>query len=149
MEDERERLLYCATALLLIKNKKKEVWVKDWLQTREDKGSFANICKELTMSKDEKDFRLYVRMPVPQFYKLLDKISPLIAKEDTRFRQAISVGSKLEATLRFLATGDSYVSFKYSTRISRHSLGIIIPETCQAIYQVLRGEYLKMSFGGE
>ena len=115
MEDQRERLLYCATALLLIK--KKQVCVKHWLQKREDKGSFANICKELTMSKDEKDFRLYVRNAVLQFYKLLDKISPLIAKEDTRFRQDISVGLRLEATLRFLATGGSYVSLQHSTRI--------------------------------
>ena len=67
MASHRERLLHCATALLLLKKKEtarnKEVWVKDWLKKREDKGSFSNICRELSMSRDEKDFRLYVNFP--------------------------------------------------------------------------------------
>ena len=78
--------------LLLRKKRKKEVWVKDWQQKREDKSSYAIICKELIMSRDEHDFRMYVRMLVQQFYKLLELISPVISKGDACFRQSISAG---------------------------------------------------------
>ncbi|CAG9837948.1 unnamed protein product [Diabrotica balteata] len=58
-------------------------------------------------------------------------------------RPAISPHKRLSATLRFLATGRNYEDLKFSTIISPQALGKIIPETCGAIYSVLREEYLK------
>lgn len=49
------------------------------------------------------------------------------------------------ALYRWLASGGSYTSLQYSTRISKQSLSRIIPETCDAIYQVLKDEYLKVN----
>ncbi|MPC81626.1 hypothetical protein E2C01_076254 [Portunus trituberculatus] len=49
----------------------------------------------------------------------------------------------LEATLLFLSTGASYSSFQYPTRISKQSLSQIVPDTCQAIYDELKDEYLQ------
>jgi len=48
-------------------------------------------------------------------------------------------------TLRFLATGRSYEGLKFSAAISPQALGVIIPETCAAIYEVLKKDYLKVS----
>jgi hypothetical protein len=45
--------------------------------------------------------------------------------------------------LRYLATGETFRSLSYSFRISVPSLSIIIPETVDAIYNVLKDEYLK------
>ena len=84
-------------------------------------------------------------MPVPIFYELLKKVTPIIARQDTSFRQAISPGARQEATLRFLATGQSSSNMQYSKRISRHALRNIIPETCDAIYRVLQDDYIKVS----
>ena len=58
-------------------------------------------------------------------------------------RQAVIPYKKLTATLRFLATGRSYEDLKFSTIMSPQALGKIIPETCCAIYKVLK-EYYKV-----
>ncbi|CAH1961295.1 unnamed protein product [Acanthoscelides obtectus] len=58
-------------------------------------------------------------------------------------RKAISPHERLTATLRFLATGRSYEDLKLTTIISPQALGVIIPETCEAIYKVLRHDYFK------
>jgi hypothetical protein len=59
-------------------------------------------------------------------------------------RKSISAEERLAATLRFLATGRSFEDLKFSTGISTASLSKLIPETCKAIYEVLRMEYLKV-----
>lgn len=59
-------------------------------------------------------------------------------------RQAISPEERLVATLRFLATGQSYESLKFSTGIAAQTLGCIIPNTCKALCKVLQ-KYLQVS----
>lgn len=54
---------------------------------------------------------------------------------------AISPHEWLTATLRFLATGRSYEHLKSTTIISPQALGIIIPETYDAIFKALRNYY--------
>ncbi|KAG5863759.1 hypothetical protein JTB14_030616 [Gonioctena quinquepunctata] len=58
-------------------------------------------------------------------------------------RNAISVHERLSATLRFLATGRSYKDLEFTTFMSKQSLSEIIPETCVAIYKVLKNKCLK------
>ena len=78
------------------------------------------------------------------YLKLLQHITPLMKRQDTVMRKSISPHERLTVTLRFLATGRNYEDKKFSTAISPASLSIIIPETCRAIYEVLRNEYLKV-----
>lgn len=63
---------------------------------------------------------------------------------DTNLRQAITPHERLTATLRFLATGRTYKDLKFTTLISPQSLGKIIPETCEAIFNALK-DYCKAS----
>ncbi|XP_068225274.1 putative nuclease HARBI1 [Palaemon carinicauda] len=77
------------------------------------------------------------------FRDLLSLVSPKITKKDTVMRKSIPAEERLIATLRFLATGRSLEDLKFSTGISTQALGHIISETCQAIYDALRNEYLK------
>ncbi|PIO25020.1 hypothetical protein AB205_0058080, partial [Aquarana catesbeiana] len=63
--------------------------------------------------------------------------------QDTCMRQAITPEQRPVATLRYLATGRSLQDLKFLTGISSQALGIIIPETCSAIIQVLQKEYMK------
>ena len=86
----------------------------------------------------------YTRLKVEEFQYILYKIEPGISKADTNMRQAISAGAKLEATLRFLATGESYASLRFSTRISAPSLSTIIPMVCEEILHSLEDDYLKV-----
>lgn len=59
-------------------------------------------------------------------------------------RNAISPHERLKARLRFLAMGKSYKGLKCSTIISPQALGSIIPEICDAIYEVFSKDYLKI-----
>ena len=71
-------------------------------------------------------------------------VGPLIQKEDTIMRKAITPHQRLLSTLRFLATGRSYACLRFTSGISAQSLGKIIPETCSAICTVLK-DYIKVN----
>jgi hypothetical protein len=91
------------------------------------------------------DWHNYLRMNIETYGELLNLVIPLLHKQDTRMRPAISVHEKLTVTLRFLATGRSYEDLKFSAIISPQALGQIIPETCDAIYSVVKKELMKVS----
>lgn len=101
-----------------------------------------NLLNELKVEPD--DWRNYLRMDEATYIHLLKMVTPYIQKENTVMRESISPHERLTATLRFLATGRSYEDLKFSTILSPQSLGKIIPETCWAIYNALKDEYLKV-----
>ncbi|CAH1979165.1 unnamed protein product [Acanthoscelides obtectus] len=68
---------------------------------------------------------------------------PLIQRNTTHMREAVSSRERLIATLRYLATGKSVEDLKFSCAISPQLLGKIIPETCWALFMTLKNEYLK------
>ena len=142
----KKKIALCIVIAMCSRKKarrKKNIWCKEWLQRREKLGGHATILRELKC-ESETDFINYMRMDPNTFHNLLSKLEPRISKQDTHMRQSISAESRLHATLMFLATGCSYRSLQYSTRISKQSLSKIIPETCKHIYEVLRKDYLKV-----
>ena len=58
-------------------------------------------------------YKNFTRMSHSEFEFLIHSIGEKISKNDTAFRKAISVKERLALTLRFLASGDSYVSLQY------------------------------------
>lgn len=122
--------------------KKRAVWCKEWLMKRKT-YSHINLLSELKIYP--RDWHNYLRMDEETYLNLLSFVSPLIQKQDTIMREAITPHERLTATLRFLATGRSYEDLKYSTIISPQALSYIVPETCHVIYKVLRSRYLKVS----
>lgn len=141
--DEDELLCYAALAIAIQKKQKKKlkkrrVWVKEWLQKR---NSFSHTNLLIELKVNPKDWHNYLRMDEETYLELLSIISPLIRKQDTILRQAITPHERLTATLRFLATGRSYEDLKFSTVISPQALGQIIPETCDAIFNGLKDYY--------
>ncbi|CAF4940486.1 unnamed protein product [Pieris macdunnoughi] len=115
------------------KQRKKRIWMKQWLKERLTL-SHMNLINLL----DFDDVRNFLRMDKETFYELLSKVRPFITKKDTNMRPAVSVEERLIATLRFLATGRDYKDLRYSTIISHQLLSKFIPETCWAIYKVLK-----------
>ena len=60
------------------------------------------------------EFDNFVCMSLGDFEHLIQKIiSPLVAKQNTYWRDSIPVKIRLAVALRFLATGDSYRSLHY------------------------------------
>ncbi|XP_030208666.1 protein ANTAGONIST OF LIKE HETEROCHROMATIN PROTEIN 1-like isoform X2 [Gadus morhua] len=92
---------------------------------------------------DRKGFREFLRMSVEDFQLLLGKVEPLIRKTDTKMRRAISARQRLSVTLRFLATGESFRSLSFQYRIGRSTVGLIVMETCEALYNVLKEDHMK------
>jgi len=53
-------------------------------------------------------------------------------------RDALPAKLKLEVTLRYLATGDSYKTLQYMYRVGKSSISEFIPEVFNAIFEELK-----------
>jgi hypothetical protein len=80
------------------------------------------------------DYCNYLRMSEDNVISLSEKVRPLIEKEDTVLRTAITAEERLAITIRFLAIGRSYEDLTFSAIISLQALAKILLETCRAIY---------------
>ena len=141
----KENLIVIGLALALKdkKRRKRSYWVREWLKKR-DQFSHTILLNELRLEPE--DWFNYMRMNEETYLELLNYVTPLIQRQDTRMRKAITPHERLAATLRFLATGRSLRDLSFSTGIAACTLSRIIPETCQAIYNTLKKDYLKASF---
>ena len=104
----------CAIAVALsVKRRKRckqtmkrsrKVWTRQWILNRPKHGAYYQLLNELRLS-DPFSYKNFLRMDATCFEELLSKVGPMIEKEDTNMRQAISPAERLALTLRFLATG--------------------------------------------
>ena len=124
MVAEKCKAAACLAVILLYRRKrrkqrtKRKIWVREWIQKREESGVVANLLQELRLG-DETFYRNFLRMSVTDFDYLLNKVSPLITKQDTLMRRAITPTERLIVTLRYLATGECVqaISLQY---LSKH-----------------------------
>ena len=127
-----------AAYLVIALNRKKRRKPRWWRRELyvDGKEIQCNLYNKL-VADDEALFRNFTRMSKEDLQYLFEKISPIIRKCDTNFREAIPPRVRLLVTLRYLATGDSYASLMYLFRISEPSISRIIPEVCRALMDVL------------
>ena len=62
---------------------------------------------------DEEEFRRFMRMIYEQFIDLTEMIAPIVSKTDKVMKKAVFPNQRLELTLRFLATLESFRSLEY------------------------------------
>nr|CAH7734864.1 unnamed protein product [Callosobruchus chinensis] len=152
-KNETEDLLLAASCFFLLssssqvaKTKRKRFWIRPSLKMRES----CSINKLLVQLRADdiglsgeirSSFKNFLRMSTEDFENLICLVGPAVAKRLTNFRNAISVTERLAITLRFLATGDSYHSLMYLSKISKQSISVIIPEVCKASIDSLSGMY--------
>ncbi|GFX25712.1 uncharacterized protein TNCV_4480421 [Trichonephila clavipes] len=110
------------------KRKKRKVWVKPWVGRRTEYGASHTLLKELK-NEDHTAYRNMLRITGEQFDELLETVRGKLSKQDTTMRMAIPVTTKLEITLRYLATGDSFKSFGVPVSSSRNN-NIQVLTTC-------------------
>ncbi|XP_068125991.1 uncharacterized protein [Hyperolius riggenbachi] len=71
------------------------------------------------------------------------KLRDSLRHQDTQMRKSISPTERLLLTLRFLATGHTYVSLHYQFRLGRTTIRRIVLDTCSIIWENLQPEFLK------
>lgn len=120
-----------------------DVWVREWLLKRKEKGCTENLVKELDLQMPAL-FTNFLRLSKDNFDLLLGFVSPLIERKNTIFREAISPRERLMITLRYLATGETFKSLSYMFRVSQPCISGIVPETCEAIFKSLKDRHLKV-----
>ena len=117
-------------------------WSRPYLLRRLEHGQYEHLLVELSQ-EDPTRLKNFHRMDNEVFQDLLARISDRIEKEDTFMRSALEPGLRLSITLRYLATGDSYMSLEYSFRVANNTISKIVHETCEAIIDAMQEEYLK------
>lgn len=134
----------CVAKLMRDKKKKRRrVWVRDWISRREDFGASSCLLKEMRQ-EDHDGYKNHLRMLPEKFDELLGKIGDKITKNDTHMRNAIPAKTKLEITLRFLATGDSFVSLEALYRVGKSTISQFVPVVCSEIATALK-DFIKVS----
>ena len=108
--EEEDDMLLLGGALWFLYLRRKEraqrsIWCREWLLRRDDLGAYETLIKELR-EEDKKSFINFLRVSPGIFEGLLEKVAPLIQKQDTNYRKAIKPGMRLAITLRYLATGE-------------------------------------------
>ena len=67
-------------------------------------------------------------------------------KKNTNMRDAIPPNVKLAATIRYLATGDSYSKLQYQFRVHATTISKFMPEVCDSSYRRLKMQYMKVCY---
>ncbi|KAJ8927089.1 hypothetical protein NQ314_020484 [Rhamnusium bicolor] len=109
---------------------------------RNQYGVSETLLKELAL-EDKEGYKNHLRMSEEKFEQLLVKIGPKIQKQDTLMRKALPATLKLQITLRYLATGDSFATLAFMYRVPKNT--IFIKEVCKEIYEALQ-EFIKAYF---
>ena len=113
---------------------------RPWLQCRSLYGQYENLLQEL-QKEDIKGFKIFQRLTPEVWNHLYELVYPILVRRTTPMREPISVGLRLAITLRYLASGDNYQSTMFGFRVAANTICGIIPETCQAICDVLAADY--------
>ncbi|KAK3878167.1 hypothetical protein Pcinc_017191 [Petrolisthes cinctipes] len=75
----------------------------------------------------------YLRVDQAIFNEILQRITPLISRQDTTWRKALEPGQSLAITLCFMATGEAYKSMALNFYVGANSISKLVPDTCEAI----------------
>ena len=82
---------------------------------------------------DRARFRNYTRLSPEMFDEVLERLTPRLQRQDTKFRKAIPPGLKLAVFLRYLATGASYAELGYNFRVGKETVQKFVPDVATAI----------------
>ena len=123
------------------KSKGKRLWVRPWIGRRLQLGIYDRLMTELR-NEDPRSFQNFMRMPPSMFDELLERLTPRLTKQNTKFRLSLEPGLKLAITLRHLASGAKYKELMYGWRLPHNTISLAVREVCQAILD----EYLDEQF---
>ncbi|XP_070385612.1 uncharacterized protein [Dermacentor albipictus] len=124
------------------KARRRRFWVHPCWRYRDVEGQ-ANALLPRLRARDEGFFRDVFRMPPSSFDTLFHLVRPVIERQDTPFRRSISTHDRLAMTVRFLANGDTMRSLSFNFLTGRSTAGMIVRETCAALWEILQPIYVR------
>ncbi|CAI6368596.1 unnamed protein product [Macrosiphum euphorbiae] len=113
-------------------------WVHPILTKRVEFGAFYTLFPKLREHEDK--FSNYFRMSTTSFDELHLKLKDCIQRQDTFMRECIQPVQMLAITLRYLASGCSFVDLHYTFLLGVSTISKIVRVVCCAIWSVLRLE---------
>lgn len=125
------------------RRRRRRWWVRPWIGRRIELGIYDRLMMELR-NEDTDSFTNFMRMPVPMFDELLERLRPRLTKKSTNFRQPLDPGLKLALTIRHLASGAKYKTMQYGWRVPHNTISYVVREVCQAIVDEYLEEMLTM-----
>jgi len=120
------------------KRRKRGHKCRNWIARRESLGASNCLFCELS-SEDPQEYRKHIGMSVEKFDELLWLVKSCISKTDAVMKAAVPARLKLEVTLQFLASGDSFSSLALLFRIPSCAISRFLPEILQSI--IFSGKY--------
>ena len=107
------------------------------------RGVFSNIVHELPL-EDTVSFKEMLRMDYDTFLNLLAANEPFISQQESYYGgSTIKANERLTLTLRFPATGETFISLGFQFRISRSAISYIVISVCEALINDLGNLCLK------
>ncbi|XDV50766.1 hypothetical protein PO909_019778 [Leuciscus waleckii] len=100
---------------------------------RREYGAYYHLVAELRLDRDR--HLNYFRMNAEQMDHILSLIGGQLTRQTTNYRQSIEPKQRLQVTLRFLGTGESFTSLAFQYRLGTSTVAESVHTTCQAIEQ--------------
>ncbi|KAJ8933495.1 hypothetical protein NQ314_013972 [Rhamnusium bicolor] len=116
--------LYADLEKTMKDRKKGRKWVRTWIARRKRLGASRKLLTEL-VTEDPESYKNHLRITEKQFNTLVEW-------------DAISAELKLQITMRYLASGDSYASLGHLYRVPKCTISKFLPEVCDAIFLALK-----------
>ncbi len=117
-------------------------WCKPWLLRRPALGQFEHLMVELVV-EDPAGFQNFVRCEPAMFQEMVERLTPIINKQDTNYCKALDPEFKVTMTLRYIAIGDTSKSLQYGFRVAYNTICLLIAEVCAAIVEVYHEEVIQ------
>lgn len=139
MEGIEEELLLdsSATKWFLLFNSEREFGAHPVNLQREEYGEFHHLYKQLR--NYPRRFFQYLRMEIETFDYVKALVVTNLQKNWCNFHtNPITPEERLVLTLRYLATGTSFKHLSFSFRMGASTVGQIVKETVQALWEVLQ-----------
>jgi len=118
------------------KRRKRGRKCRNWIACRESLGASNCLFRQFS-SEDPPEYRKKCRDECRKFDDLLRLVESYISKTDTVMKAAIPARLKLEVTLQFLTSEDSFSSPALLFRIPPCTISRCLTETLQSIINAL------------
>ncbi len=76
------------------------------------------------------------------FQEMVDRLTPIISKQDTSYRKVLDPGLKVGINLNYTDTGDSSLSLQYGFRVACNTICLLIAEISAAIVEAYHKEVI-------